>query len=117
MADSPPSIHSSVSDVESKPEVEPEQDEVFDDESQQLLQRLVQQHLWAVMESDLSQFSTYPRQNDMTPETLSFMSTIIAYALEQDHNIVLSALLKAAIKVKDNILVNILEWSASFFNE
>ncbi|KAL8882099.1 MAG: hypothetical protein Q9198_000841 [Flavoplaca austrocitrina] len=98
-----PSIHPSVSDVESNPEVESEQDEIFDDVSQQLLQRLVQQHLWAVMESDLSQFSTYPRHDDITPETLSFMSTIIAYALEQDHDIVLSALLKAAIKVKDDI--------------
>lgn len=100
--DSPPSNPPSVSDVESNPEVEPEQNEVFDDESQQLLQRLIQQHLGAVMESVLSQFSTYPRQDDMTPETRLLMSTIIANALEQDHDIVLSVLLKAAIKVKDD---------------
>lgn len=39
----------------------------------------------------------------MTPEILSYTCTIIAYALEQEHDIVLSALLKAAIKIKDDI--------------
>lgn len=79
--DFPPAIRPSVSDVESNREVEPEQEKMFD-ESLQLLQRLIQQNLGAVIESDLSQFSTYPQQVDMTPKPLLNAATIIAYALD-----------------------------------
>ena len=73
------------------------------DESLDFMQKLIRQHLGAVMESVSSRFSKYPPRGDVTPEIRSLMLTMISSSLEQDHDIVLSVLLNAAIKVKDDL--------------
>ncbi|KAH0538167.1 hypothetical protein FGG08_005225 [Glutinoglossum americanum] len=97
--DTPAEIDEYSASSQSDTENESNQGEVANDGASRFMQELIREHLGAVMERDLVQIPTlaYP-----DAEVRSFCLTVIGGALEQDHDHVLSLLLKAAIEVKDN---------------
>ena len=78
------------------------QGEVADDASSRFIQELIREHLGAVMESVSVKIPTPAHLEHLNTEARSFCLTVIGSGLEQDHDYVLSLLLKAAVEVKDN---------------
>jgi hypothetical protein len=101
--DPPAEIDEYSTSSRSDTENESNQGEVADDDSSRFMQELIREHLGAVMESVSAQIPTSAHLEHLNAETRSFYLMVIGYALEQDHDYVLSLLLKAAVEVKKNI--------------